>query len=127
VTTEDEFQVLLDANPEDFHTRLVFADWLQERGDPRAEGYRALGVNGKTCCSAGFYTAWYCQRHYGWECRCLPDDWFDAIEHDSPGGNRGMDSFVWENRKLGEDAAALAFSKLPPGRRAELLSTGETP
>src|SRR5262245_22994715 len=43
MTTEDDFQNALDANPNEHHTRLVFADWLQERGDPRAEGYRALG------------------------------------------------------------------------------------
>ena len=44
MTTEDDFQAALDADPENWQTRLVFADWLQERGDPRAEGYRALGV-----------------------------------------------------------------------------------
>src|SRR5204863_136709 len=43
VTTEDDFQNALDADPADWQTRLVFADWLQERGDVRAEGYRALG------------------------------------------------------------------------------------
>jgi uncharacterized protein (TIGR02996 family) len=43
MTTEDDFQNWLDEHPDDHHTRLVFADWLQERGDPRAEGYRALG------------------------------------------------------------------------------------
>jgi uncharacterized protein (TIGR02996 family) len=30
----------LDANPEDNSLRLVFADWLEERGDPRAAGLR---------------------------------------------------------------------------------------
>ena len=43
VTTEDDFQRALDKNPDDWQTRLVFADWLEERDDPRAEGYRALG------------------------------------------------------------------------------------
>jgi uncharacterized protein (TIGR02996 family) len=43
VTTEDDFQAALDANPGDHHTRLVFADWLEERGDERAEGYRYFG------------------------------------------------------------------------------------
>ncbi len=45
MTTEDDFQAALDANPDDWQTRLVFADWLDERGDARAEGYRALGAN----------------------------------------------------------------------------------
>ncbi len=44
MTDEDAFQAHLDANPEDHVTRLVFADWLQDHGDPRAEGYRALGA-----------------------------------------------------------------------------------
>lgn len=43
MTTEDDFQEALDENPEDWQTRLVFADWLQDHNDPRAEGYRALG------------------------------------------------------------------------------------
>ena len=40
MTKEDDFQKALDAHPEDWQTRLVFADWLQERGDPRAEFLR---------------------------------------------------------------------------------------
>src|SRR4051812_5929885 len=43
MTTEDDFNRRLDAHPEDWQTRLVFADWLDERGDVRAEGYRVLG------------------------------------------------------------------------------------
>jgi uncharacterized protein (TIGR02996 family) len=38
VTTEDDFQSALDKDPEDWQTRLVFADWLQEHNDLRAEG-----------------------------------------------------------------------------------------
>ena len=45
MTSEDDFQAALDTSPDDWQTRLVFADWLQERGDPRAEGYRALAVH----------------------------------------------------------------------------------
>src|SRR5262249_51212513 len=40
---EEAFQAALDANPSDHVTRLVFADWLDEQGDPRGPGYRALG------------------------------------------------------------------------------------
>jgi uncharacterized protein (TIGR02996 family) len=39
---EEAFQAALDADPNDRTTRLVFADWLEERGDRRAEGYRAI-------------------------------------------------------------------------------------
>lgn len=41
MTTEDDFQAA--THPDDWQTRLVFADWLEECGDPRAVGYRALG------------------------------------------------------------------------------------
>lgn len=34
MTTEDDFQAALDANPSDWQTRLVFADWLDEREYP---------------------------------------------------------------------------------------------
>jgi uncharacterized protein (TIGR02996 family) len=44
VTTEDDFQKALDKRPDDWQTRLVFADFLEERGDPRAAGYRILGL-----------------------------------------------------------------------------------
>jgi uncharacterized protein (TIGR02996 family) len=41
VTDENDFQRWLDANPQDHNTRLVFADWLDERGDSRAEDLAA--------------------------------------------------------------------------------------
>src|SRR5829696_4545434 len=87
MTTEDDFNAALDAKPEDWQTRLVYADWLQERGDPRAEGYRALGVlrlrpkregegEGGTWAYQGGVADDYPA------CHTLPRDWFDA---DSPG------------------------------------------
>lgn len=47
IATVDEaaeagFHAALDAQIGDDTTRLVFADWLEERGDPRALGYRLL-------------------------------------------------------------------------------------
>lgn len=44
MVTEDDLQALLDENPGDHQTRLVLADFLQDRDDPRAEGYRAMGT-----------------------------------------------------------------------------------
>ena len=44
MTTEDDFQRALDANTDDWQTQWVFADWLDEHADPRAEGYRVLGT-----------------------------------------------------------------------------------
>lgn len=45
MTSEDDFNRQLDADPDNWQCRLVFADWLQDRDDRRAEGYRALGIN----------------------------------------------------------------------------------
>ena len=32
---EEEFLNVLRAKPDDVATRLIYADWLEERGDPR--------------------------------------------------------------------------------------------
>jgi uncharacterized protein (TIGR02996 family) len=50
MTDEDAFQLALDADPSNHATRLVFADWLEEQGDWRAEGYRWMGANEKWPC-----------------------------------------------------------------------------
>ena len=136
MTTEDDFQAALDACPEDHQTRLVFADWLQERGDPRAEGYRALG----TIRAVPYYDALH--RPKGDKCwwsfahlrraghsldrhgPCLlPVVWYLKLKPE----NRlpGWDPHAWcyfPTRREAEDTAALAFAKLPRARRAELLA-----
>ncbi len=38
MTTEEDFQAALDLHPDDWQTRLVFADWLQDRSDSPADG-----------------------------------------------------------------------------------------
>lgn len=47
MTDEEGFQAALDrvwAGSEADATRLALADWLREQGDPRADGYAALGA-----------------------------------------------------------------------------------
>lgn len=44
MTTEDDFQNELDRRPTNYTLRTIFADWLDDHGDPRGPGYRALGV-----------------------------------------------------------------------------------
>jgi uncharacterized protein (TIGR02996 family) len=126
VTTEDDFQAALDAKPDDWQTRLVFADWLQERNDPRAEGYRALGQNRlvpklpNQVNKPGYTTrAW--AEGYKWTDGWLPNDWFPlARAHTS---ERAWTQWaVNKSRREAEDMAALAFAQLPPERRAELLA-----
>lgn len=125
MTTEEDFQRQLDANPDDHHTRMVFADWLQEHNDPRAEGYRALGIRnlypGESFTN---YDHWHWGRddsesvRNGNIQRFLPSDWHELIN-----GNKSS-SLNWKlhnTRQEAEDAAALAFAQLPQERRAELL------
>jgi uncharacterized protein (TIGR02996 family) len=133
VTTEDDFQKALDANPADWQTRLVFADFLQERGDPRAEGYRALGVLRLRPChlDAECFTPehpaartpeflgkfWWCNADDArYERFRLPPDWYRGLKWPRSSGRK------YATRRDAEDAAALAFSKLPRERRAELLA-----
>lgn len=54
MTTEDDFHAHLDAHPDDFHARLVFADWLEEHAgdvvctkcDPDHRGHIYTGMDG---------------------------------------------------------------------------------
>jgi uncharacterized protein (TIGR02996 family) len=132
VTTEDDFQAALDANPEDWQTRLVFADWLQERGDARAEGYRAMGALGLFPRLAPTHPTRFGFTHPGndrapelkMEYAVLPHDWYDAARAAHPEPPRHHNPW-WVNlptRREAENAAALAFAKLPADRRAELLA-----
>jgi uncharacterized protein (TIGR02996 family) len=47
MTDEEAMQAAIDANPEDMTLKMAFADFLDERNDPRAAGYRWMGQNGK--------------------------------------------------------------------------------
>jgi uncharacterized protein (TIGR02996 family) len=122
MTTEDVFQQLLDENPDDWQTRLVLADWLEDREDPRAEGYRAIGV-------LEIYGSptWFNGGYYEDPLLNLPCDWFRRLEGGVFAGE--ADEFsgpLWcdfTTRREAEDAAVLAFTKLPAERRAELLNT----
>lgn len=126
MTTEEDFQRALDSNPEDHHTRLVFADWLQERDDPRAEGYRALGkLKLWPLCIQG---VWFYHNGVGNHMdeteglkpadpsHALPPDWFKGDTR------RGAWTVPRKNRRNAENTAARLFAKLPPNRRAELLA-----
>jgi uncharacterized protein (TIGR02996 family) len=121
MSDEDAFHAAIDAAPEDAAPRLVFADWLEERGDERAEGYRAMGRLGRVAeelmCGYWYWT------HSGdtWDYHrirtpsSLHTSWWDKV-YDI--GNRNG----WTSRREADDAAALAFSRLPPDSRADLLS-----
>jgi len=124
VTTEDDFHRLLDQNPEDHHTRLVFADWLQDRNDPRAEGYRALGIHQHRPAVEGGEHRWYISAgNSPHSNEVLPPDWFAALADHYRQRRRPPMPHVYNRTRRGvEDAAALAFSRLPEHRRNEILN-----
>ena len=129
MTTEDDFQAALDREPDNHTLRMIFADWLQERDDPRAEGYRALGVSKqRPCIWIGARFGYWIRRNGFNTAAVLPSDWFDAMKFRGEDhglapsfGTRHPHTDPAYRREL-EDAAALAFSKLPEARRAELLA-----
>jgi uncharacterized protein (TIGR02996 family) len=135
LVTEDDFQKQLDEHPDDWQTRLVFADWLEERGDSRAEGYRALAACRYVLCDRYSgkpvrYVPHQTSRIFREGDRIaagfdytLPHDWYEKI--DSLGHAPSGDSIPFDTRRAAEDAAAMAFAKLPAKRRAELLKGRE--
>lgn len=127
---EAGFIAALDANPEDWVTRLVYADWLEERGGVRARGYRALAAQRRVpfLPADKEYCPWFCSPNafvilMSDEC-VLPQDWFDLI--DLPGKHNNLapdhDCRRDATRSEVEDAAARAFALLPAPRQAELLA-----
>jgi uncharacterized protein (TIGR02996 family) len=146
MTREDDFQAALDANPTDWQTRLVFADWLEERGDPRAEGYRALGLwrrepvptdvtpgeRQRRWGFPGFVSPGYAasdnepDNEHALQRATLPDDWHSAIAHwkgeGIPDGGLLLHWRCRKSRREVEDAAARAFTQLSAPRRTELLT-----
>jgi uncharacterized protein (TIGR02996 family) len=55
MTTEVDWWALLDKNPLDHQTRAVFADWLQDRDDKRAEGLRWMAEKESASCKLIIY------------------------------------------------------------------------
>ncbi len=136
MTTEDDFQAALDAQPSDWQTRLVLADFLQEQGDPRADGYRALAAQRRSalpCQMAGSgdepgpvlfivgndkVDVKEFRRKYA---ACiLPTDWFDLVTGGLYQTNGTVYWAHFRTRRAAEDAAARAFAELPEARRVEL-------
>ena len=124
---ESAFQAALDANPDDFVCRLVFADYLEERGDERARGYRALAAQRLTPESFGACAhpiSWW-NAGMGYITHALPADWFAAME--KPERRYEHTDAEFDFYHEAEDAAARAFARLPAARQAELLNPAPVP
>lgn len=108
MTTEDDFHLMLDKSLNDWNTRRILSDWLQDKGDRRAMGYAAMALHKRPK-----------KRMTGWQ-------WWDGSSENPPTGCDDLPS-EWSyqsypKRREAEDAAANAFADLPIERQQELLN-----
>lgn len=125
MTTEEDFDTALDRNPEDWQTRLVYADWLQERGDPRAEGYRALGTLRRFPSGWEWWTWLGNQRLPHRTHESIGRPWWKAAYNlaDYTQVKNGR----WGRRKYADDCAALAWSRLTQKLRDAIMKKFSVP
>jgi hypothetical protein len=143
MTTEADFQRHLDLNIDDWQTRLILADWLEDRDDVRSSGYRELGrlrivPRGTVMDGRGDYIRWIygTVRNTNWRPHdpdewtinhvgmMLPNKWFVAlfeVENPAPAPDSARDCWArYTRRRNAEDGAARAFYSLPPAQRAAI-------
>lgn len=126
MTTEDDFRKAIDANPGDWQTRLVFADWLADLSDPRAEEERARGQAYQVLArynlapwtrhdTPGSY--WWSYVNAGRPYGChLTSLWYALVEAEAP-----FDRGHYTNPESAIRGAVDAFVKLPADKRSALL------
>jgi uncharacterized protein (TIGR02996 family) len=138
MTTEEDFQKALDKDIRDWQTRLVFADWLQERNDPRAEGMRSLGVLKiyPKMASNDINASWFCiswkafqlGENYVWK---IPLGWYMELPASYIPSLRApyipsmTMSMIFPSRRQAEDAAAIAFGLLSEEQKARILAVAD--
>lgn len=124
---QEAFQAHLDAHPDDHFARMTFADWLDDRGDPRAAGYRALGQLGlrpyrdhgwpggsmSTHKVVGYRYEWWNEEADDENSGEHPECVLPWYRHLKGGyvyeGDDGIESTDYLSRREAEDAAALAY------------------
>lgn len=151
MTGEEDFQAALDAEPDNHHLRMIFGDWLEERGDPRGAGYRALGLLRRVPCGPSadngdwnfHYVRWshsdnlaqtFPRRGRDVRAAALPEDWCESMRRvraaDDGLSCAAVGAWNWlqgwcaygHSRRHAEDLAARAFAHLPAERRASCLT-----
>ena len=117
MTTEEDFQTLLDKDITDYTTRLIFADWLDEIGDKRAAGYRKMGElqlapfvydMNRGLSSNNYLWVWVrngksSTKHY------LNYKWYNKLSN-QPFLHDGSSDYY--SRRQAEDEAAIAYYKM---------------
>ena len=122
----------LDEHPNDHTARMALADCLRETGSALADGYAALAFMGRDVTLRRRWASswWRCEgvppasspngRSLPEGCvgteDQLPEDWWTMLNWTF------RQAFNHNTRRQAEDAAALAFTRLPLERQRELLS-----
>lgn len=129
---EEDFQRQLDEEGyEARDTRLVFADWLQDRNDPRAEGYRILAAQGiysnHYSCEVPYSRTWRCVDPCEESPRLLMPHQIPAVVGDvlPQPYTQSTENVIFKtyaSRRLAEDSFALALASLTPEQRAEVAA-----
>ena len=104
---------------------LCLPTGFRNAADPRAEGYRALGANRLRPRFFLNQFKWYDAKNQPGAIDAdsdLPSDWFRVTRKTKMQSGTDPVSAGFETRGQAEGAAASAFEKLPPKRRAELLA-----
>ena len=126
----DLLNLHLDAHPDDQTARLALSDLLRESGSELADGMAALvrwGLRPGQWDNFGArkgQTWWWLN---GDDCggvtdpkphEKLPADWYEKLDSDY----HTIQSTSFDTQTEAANAAALAFTRLPPERQQELLS-----
>lgn len=135
---EHGLQLALDADPANGWLRRLLADALDDVDDPRAAGYRVLGLMGRVprYQPRGEYPeswAWVEESNNHWSRdgafgdgdlldHALPDEWVRRVEScprmiDT---NTAAGWREWPSRREADDAAAIAFARLPADVQAAI-------
>ncbi len=120
--TEEDFQNSLDERIDDWQLRLIFADWLEEHGDPRAEGYRALGTL-RLYPDMEYSYRFVHGDDRSWRATdpdrsVLPTSWFVELDYY---GKHSLEPGE-DTRRQAEDKAAMAFAAMTTERKVWVLS-----
>lgn len=133
MTDEDAFHAAMDEDVNEFTHYLVFADWLDEHNDPRAEGYRALaemrlrGYRASAEYSAHFFYVWFVIERVGGQAdkpSDLPQVWYDELTGYTDFGpasfvpTRELGQLYYPSARASRDAAAAAWTKLSAAYKA---------
>ncbi|QEL20544.1 TIGR02996 domain-containing protein [Limnoglobus roseus] len=106
MSEQDAFQAAIDDDPDDHVRRLVFADWLEDRDDPRAEGYRALGLLRRCPRIEGSTSDWL-RCSFDWN---SDDEWVKAWDG-RPIGEVSMSGWQYQQ---GGHVLPASWAKMPP-------------